>query len=49
LCIGKTTPASPGEYADLKRELEKIGYRLAIVDRITPAMVEARRRVANKL
>ncbi|MFZ5447882.1 MAG: hypothetical protein ACOZFS_04505 [Thermodesulfobacteriota bacterium] len=44
LCIGRTTPASPGEFADLKAELEKIGYQLDVVDRITPAMVEARKR-----
>ena len=48
LCIGKTKPASPGEYADLKEELEKIGYHLDVVARITPAMVEARRRELDK-
>jgi hypothetical protein len=44
LCVRKTRPAAPGEYADLKEELEKIGYRVDVVDKITPAMVEARRR-----
>ena len=48
LCIGKTAPAAPGEYADLKEELESIGYRLDVVDRITPAMVEARRQEAKR-
>jgi excisionase family DNA binding protein len=48
LCIGKTAPAAPGEYADLKEELESIGYRLEVVNRITPAMVEARRRALEK-
>ena len=47
LCIGKTAPAAPGEYADLKEELESIGYRLEVVARITPAMVEARRQEAK--
>jgi hypothetical protein len=47
LCIGKTAPAAPGEYADLKEELESIGYRLEVVNRITPAMVEARRQGAK--
>jgi hypothetical protein len=48
LCIGKTAPAAPGEYANLKEELESIGYRLEVVARITPAMVEARRRELDK-
>jgi len=42
-----TPPAAPGEYADLKEELEKIGYRLDVVRRITPAMVERRRQAAK--
>jgi hypothetical protein len=48
LCIGKTNPASPGEYADLKEELESIGYRLEVVHRITPAMAEARLEAIKK-
>ena len=48
-CIGKTTPANPGEYQDLKEELEKIGYRLNVVDRITPAMGKARRENAQRV
>jgi len=47
LYIRMTRPATPREYADLKQELEKIGYRLEVVNRITPAMVEARRRAAK--
>jgi hypothetical protein len=48
LCIRRTRPASPGEYQDLKKELEKIGYQLEVVERITPAMIEARRRAVKK-
>jgi hypothetical protein len=49
LCIRKTRPAAPGEYADLKEELEGRGYRLDVVTRITPAMVEARRRALKEM
>jgi len=49
LCIRRTRPALPGEYQDLKEELEKIGYRLEVVNRITLAMVEARHRVVKVL
>ncbi len=47
LCIRTSRPASPNDYANLKAELEKIGYRLEVVTRITPAMVEARWRAAK--
>jgi hypothetical protein len=33
LVLEHTTPASPEEYADLKEELESIGYNLKIVKR----------------
>lgn len=29
-CISRTRPAKPGEYAELKRELEAIGYSLVV-------------------
>lgn len=32
--INETTPATPAEYADLKAELEDIGYRLQVCTRI---------------
>lgn len=34
-CIKATRPAQPEEYADLKRELERIGYELEIRTRYT--------------
>ncbi len=46
--ISQTRPAAPGEYAALQEELEKIGYRLEVVNRITPAMIEARGRAAKE-
>ena len=43
-CINsKTRLATPAEYADLKRELEHIGYRLKVVKRISPKDDQARR------
>ncbi len=35
--IGRTRPAKPAEYADLKAELERIGYRLEVRQRFTQA------------
>ena len=32
-CIAHTTPATPAEYADLKAELEGLGYNLRIMKR----------------
>lgn len=37
-----TVPATPDEYADLKAELERIGYDLDIRQRYTYAMQQAR-------
>ena len=37
-----TIPATPAEYADIKEELEKIGYNLEIRRRCSPAMRRAR-------
>lgn len=42
-CIADSTPATPTEYRDLKRELEGCGYRLNIVTRGTPRHEQARR------
>lgn len=36
-CIKITKPASPSEYASLKRELEGIGYNLNIKKRYSPS------------
>lgn len=33
-CVGETDPASPAEYADLKAELESIGYRLKVREEV---------------
>jgi len=37
-CIRCTMPARPSEYLNLARELRRIGYRLDIRKRATPAM-----------
>lgn len=34
LCVRSTRPAKPHEYAELKRELESVGYRLRVVKRV---------------
>ncbi len=34
-CIARSRPAAPEEYADLKKELERVGYRLKIRKRWT--------------
>jgi len=41
-CIARTRPATPDEYADLKRELEGIGYILDIRHRTSQKMHDAR-------
>lgn len=35
LCAEGTTPATPAEYADLKKELESLGYILQVAFRCT--------------
>lgn len=40
--LSNTVPAAPEEYADLKKELETIGYELKVCKRITYKMVQAR-------
>lgn len=42
-CVRRSTPATPEEYADLKRELERIGYRLRVVSRIPRNALATRR------
>jgi len=37
-CIDHSCPAKPEEYAELKAELERIGYRLKVYKRATYAM-----------
>ena len=46
LCIARSDPAAPAEYADLFDELERRGYILAVRSRATPEMHERRRRIA---
>lgn len=38
--ISRTVPAKPVEYAGLRRELERVGYRLRVVKRATYQMRE---------
>ena len=38
-----TSPATPEEYADLKSELERIGYEVTVCQRITRSMHDKRR------
>jgi len=44
LVYNGTRPAIPGEYADLKTELEAIGYRLKIGKRFTQADLRIRQK-----
>jgi hypothetical protein len=46
LCVSRSDPAAPAEYADLFEELERRGYDLSVRRRATPDMHERRRRVA---
>jgi len=43
-----TKPASPAEYADLKAELESIGYTLRIAKRMTRKDLQARIKACGK-
>ena len=45
-CIAASDPATPEEYADLSKELERRGYNLVVRQRATPEMHERRRRLA---
>ncbi len=45
-CIAQSEPATPAEYADLFKELERRGYILSVHRRATPEMHERRRRIA---
>jgi len=46
-CIRTTRPASPAEYADLKAELEGIGYKLRVVKRVGYKVHQKRRDAAR--
>ena len=46
LCVSRSGPAVPAEYADLFEELERRGYALTVRRRATPEMHERRRRLA---
>ncbi len=48
-CIQDSRPAKPTEYADLKTELERIGYTLRVIRRASPAHHEARRQESAAL
>lgn len=48
-CIHASKPVSLDEAADLKRELERIGYRLKVIKRASRRHHEARRSVARSL
>ena len=43
----ETEPALPAEYSSLKKELEHIGYKLEVRERITTAMRKIRMREAR--
>lgn len=47
LCIIKSRPAKPSEYKELKEQMERMGYELRIVNRISEKM-HAKRRKAFK-
>ena len=54
LVISMTKPASPAEYADLKRELENYGpkdanYNLKVISRNHPKYLEMRKKEIKKL
>jgi len=46
LCVSRSIPAAPAEYADLFKELERRGYDLTVRRRATPEMHERRFRLA---
>jgi hypothetical protein len=45
----ETRPASPSEYAPLKKELESIGYVLEVRERITPTMKKRREQETREI
>jgi hypothetical protein len=48
-CMGSSRPAREDEYADLLRELRRIGYNLIIRTRATARMHDARRAEAKNV
>ncbi len=47
--IAQTRPAKPNEYAELKRELESIGYELDIREKVTRELGDRRRAAARQV
>ena len=47
--IDKSRPALPEEYADLRDELEQIGYNLEVRRRTMPSIHEARKTEARRI
>lgn len=50
LVTDHTRPATPGEYASLKRELESVpyDYRLTVIRRMPPGAADVRRLILNR-
>ncbi len=48
-CLQKSRPAKGEEAAELTRELKRIGYRLRVVKRATPAMHDERKAEARRV
>lgn len=47
--IQRTKLAKPSEYADLKRELGRIGYKLEVIARTSSSMLEVRRKKLREM
>lgn len=48
-CINASNPVSAEEAADLRQELQRIGYRLKVIKRASRRVHEARRATARSL
>lgn len=48
-CINITVPAKSAEYAEIKKELKTIGYKLQIIKRVPHKIHKERRAKANEL
>ncbi len=48
-CVAQSDPATPAEYSELFKELERRGYILSVRRRAKPEMHERRRRIAEEL
>jgi len=49
LCVQASDPATAEDAADLRRELERIGYRLKVIRRASRRVHEARQETARSL